>query len=169
MRNQKVRPIEVSPPADVLEALLAGDPRQEIAKLTPSEKNYYLVPSDKPALRPFFRSVQWDCVNQTLEVLAIETKNFDVYNWLDNLKKFDSSNVDLGLVIFNHKEEKIATLRLEKITICGHQCVMNTDTEEDFAPLKHKISLRYFDSSVLASEEGVDLEVDQEWNKRLEN
>lgn len=157
------------------------------SKKKPTSNNFKVMPLSAPQLRELIYRVDWDSIDKKITFKAHENPHFDVYHWIESVKKlyaetqkgpFVDLEQDAVLVHFlDSLGHEVATLKFTSLQLVGHDVKMMSGTIIDrdvpCGTLTHNIVLQYQEVNEVDIREFVDWaeenlvtdneETDQEW------
>lgn len=116
----------------------------------PSSGKFWLIPVFSPHLREFIETLNWNCVEQTLNLDIRETRLGTALKWFSGInKRYDDSQktiLDLEkdsivLIVLDDEENELLRYRFGTLRLVGHSCAWSTFP--DTGTLRHNITVRY--------------------------
>ncbi len=170
---QKEKKVHIELPA--LNGSKTADPVK-----SPASNRFKLVPASATQLKELVLNVSWNSTDQKLHIKAVENYHFDVYRWVESIKKTYAESqkgpfVDLEqdailLHFMDHLGHEVATFKFKELKLIEHKVDLSYTK---IGNLVHDIQIQYKDVEKLDTSELVDWstrndvsnneEADEEW------
>ena len=156
------------------------------AKRCPTSCNFKFVPASANEVQNLVLDVKWNSVAKSIELKVKENLHFDVFNWVESIKKtyaetqkgpFVDLDQDAVFIHFlDHLGHEVSTMKFKELKLVDHETNLSyvkSDCQKASKDLIHKIHLQYKDVDKIEIEEFVDWsektmttendESDEEW------
>jgi hypothetical protein len=140
------------------------------SKRDPTAYNFRFVPASAKEVQSLVLDVNWNSVEKTISLKVKENVHFDVYNWVESIKKtyvetqkgpFVDLDQDAILLHFlDHLGHEVSTMKFKELKLVAHEVNLAYKKENPAKDLIHKIKIQYKDAEQIEIEEFVD------WSER---
>ena len=127
--------------------------KMKVRNLKPTGNNFHFIPKYCPQLRPFVRSVEWNCLDCHLNIVLAETPLFEAYSWFSTINKrhqealkspfCDLEQDAVAIVFMDACGKEVARYKFKNLELTFHSCHLDLNSTGTIFGIDHENVLEH--------------------------